>query len=111
MIKIHNLNRPRELLLGEAPDPRGAIPDLHLLLRPVPTATIGFAADPSPQGFGRFDRSGVGGRGFLAHRSAPRIDSRLREDTTQFHLARASLLALFPWPCFGLRTHHRHPRP
>ena len=111
MIKIDNLNRSREVLLGEAPSPRGAIADHHFLLGPVPTSTIRFGVDASPKGFGRFDASRVGCRAFLARRSALGIRRRLREDTSQFHFPGARLLALFPSSSLGFRAHHRHPRP
>src|SRR6266404_825620 len=101
MVEVHNLNGSREVLPDRVPNPRGAIAERHFLFRPVPAPTMRFDAEASPKSFGRFDTPGVGGRVFLAHRSALRIVGGLREDTPQFDFPRPRLLALLPGPPLG----------
>src|SRR5580658_5354623 len=98
MPDIDDLDRTRKMLIGDIPDPLGAVAQHHFLFSPIPTSFEGFGVDPTAEQFGSFDRSGIGGRSGISNRATLRVGRSLGEDTTQFDFASACGL---PWNSAG----------
>ena len=62
MIMIDDLNRAREVLIGNIPDPFRSIAYGDLLFGVVPTALASFQIEAQTKLLGRFNRSNVGSR-------------------------------------------------
>jgi len=61
VIDVHNLDGTREILIGNIPDPIGAIGDDDFLLRPTPATLPGFAVKARAKLLGRLDGGDTGG--------------------------------------------------
>src|ERR1017187_2093835 len=77
MKEIYDLNRAREVLSGNVPDPFGSIAHHDLLFRTAPTALPSSQIDALPKLFRRFNRADVGGRIEVADGVAFLVPSRL----------------------------------
>src|SRR6185369_9374495 len=105
---IDDLNSASEMLIGDIPDPLGAVAQRHFLFGSIPTSLEGFGVEPTAEPFGSFDRPGIGGGSWISNRAPLRVGCSLCEDTTQFDFASACGLprssASAP---FQLGVHHR----
>src|ERR1035437_4526963 len=79
VIKIDDLNRAGEVLLGNIPDPFRSIAYDDLLLGAVPTALAGFQIEAQPKLLRRFNRANVGSRAGTAEGKAFLIPCRRSE--------------------------------
>src|SRR5258708_4519761 len=95
MIEIDDLNRAREVPIGDIPDPLGSVTDHHFLLRPAPAAFPGFSVDAGAERLGGFNCADISGGGFVPRWPALRIGPGLSEGAAQFDLARARRLSLY----------------
>src|ERR1039457_4298030 len=86
VIKIDDLNRAGEVLLGNIPDPFRSIADDDLLFGAVPTALAGFQIEAQPKLLRRFNRANVGSRAGVAEGKAFLIPSGLRKHASQLGL-------------------------
>src|ERR1035437_2433436 len=66
VIKIDDLNRAGEVLIGNIPDPFRSIADDDLLLGAVPTALAAFQIEARTKLLRRFNRTNVGSRAGVA---------------------------------------------
>src|SRR3982750_2905503 len=96
MVEGHDLNRGGKVLLSDVPDPLGSIADDYFLRSTTPAPFPGFRVEAMAKLLSRFHRSGIGRGGFVAHRPAPLIASRLSKYATQLPLARARGLSFDP---------------
>ena len=62
VIQIDDLNRARKMLVGEIPDPFGAVANDYLLFCTAPAPVPGFQIDSFAKLFGCLNRAGIGGR-------------------------------------------------
>ena len=67
MIEIDDLDRAGKVLIGDVPDPVGAIADDDFGWGAVPSAVPGLGIDPKAELFGGFDGADVGGGIGIAH--------------------------------------------
>lgn len=63
------LNGPDKMLVGDVPDPLGAIAEHNFLLSPAPAALPGFGVEAVAKEFGRFNGARIDGRGLIANGS------------------------------------------
>ena len=92
VIEIENLNCAGEVLVGDIPDPYGAIADNDFLDRTVPASVPGFQIKAIAKLLGRFNRSDEGGRILVADGAAFLVPCGLREYASQLDLARVGRL-------------------
>jgi len=98
------------VLLGDAPDPFGPIPQHDDLLRPCEAAPDGLGINTGAEALRRFDRPQVGGGFLIPYRLSLLLHLRLGEYTPELGLPRLGLAGLvFALVSFGLPPHHRHP--
>jgi len=69
VVKIHDLKRPREMLLGDPPNPDGPIPQNHHPVGLIQTAPDGLPINPLAKSLGGFNRTYIVTRrdNFLSH--------------------------------------------
>src|SRR5580704_150998 len=89
MPDIDDLDRASKMLIGDIPNPFGAVAQHHFLFCPIPASFEGFGVEPTAEQFGSFDRSGIGGGSCISNRTTIRVGCSLGEDTTQFDFASA----------------------
>jgi hypothetical protein len=90
--EVDDLNRAREVLIGQVPDPFGAITDHDFLAGVAPAPFPGFHIQTIAELFGGFDGGHIGGGAGIASRVPLLIQASLGEDTAQLDLARARWL-------------------
>src|SRR5579863_8934073 len=88
VIKIHNLDRSRELLSGHIPDPHGAIGKYDYLLGSAPAPPPGFGVHAETKLFGGLNGAHIGSGILVAHGPPFRIGGGLSEAATQLDFAR-----------------------
>jgi hypothetical protein len=93
VIEINDLDGAREVLVGEVPEPNGAIAEDGSVVGPTPAAPSGFRVETSAELFGGFDGAGVGGGGLVAHGLALLVSGGRREHAAQFDFAPTGWLA------------------
>src|ERR1700738_2876289 len=109
MIKIHDLNRAREMLTGDVPDPLSAVAQDDLGEGAAPASVPSFQIQTLAELGGGFNGSSVGGGVRIADRVAFLIVRRLRENTPELGFAGVSgLTGDLALPAFGLGLHDRH---
>src|ERR1700730_18508943 len=107
MIKIDDLNGAGKVLVGQIPDPHGAVADDHFELGPLPSSAPDFAIDAEAELLGGFDGADIGGGVGVADGPSFVIDRSLVEHASEFTLARTGALALGSYgPAFGFRRHN-----
>src|SRR5580692_4815217 len=107
MIQIHDLNGAGEVLVGQIPDPHGAISHDHLESGPLPTSAPSLRIEAEGELFGGFDGSHIGSGIGSADRPAFRVHGGLREHAAEFTLAGAGALSLNPaLASLGFGSHH-----
>src|SRR6476660_8634002 len=89
MPDIDNLDGARKMLIGDIPDPLGAVAQHHFLYGPIPTSFEDFGVKPTAKGFGAFDRPGIGCGSCISNRATLRVGCSLGKDTTQFDFTSA----------------------
>src|ERR1022692_3795367 len=112
VIKVDDLNRAGEVLLGNIPDPFRSIAYDDLLFGAVPTALAGFQIEAQTKLLRRFNRTNVGSRAGIAEGKAFLIPCRLRKHASQLSLPRVGRLP-FRLACSAQRFlfHYGHSRP
>jgi hypothetical protein len=111
MIQIDDLNRTRKMLVGEIPDPFGAVANGYLFLRAAPAPVPGFQIDSFAKLFGCFHGAGIGGRIGIADGITFCVPLRLREDASQLDFSRMRRLAvILAFPPLRFFLHHGHSR-
>src|SRR5438874_11287810 len=109
---IDNLDGTGKMLVGDIPDPLGAVAQHNLFLGPIPSSFEGFEIEASAKQFGSFDRPGIGGGGCIPNGAAFRVSCGLSTDTTQFDFTSACWLSLRSAGApFQLGAHHWQSRP
>src|SRR2546425_6548847 len=111
VVKIHDLKRPREMLLGDPPNPDGPIPQNHHPVGLIQTAPDGLPINPLAKSLGGFNRTYIAGRSFLSQRPSLLIHPRFGKDAAHLGFTRLGLFGLFAPAAFGLASHHRYSRP
>ena len=111
VIEVHDLEGPGKLLVGQIPDPVGAVANEYFLLGAAPAAFDGLPVDARAKLCYPLDGPGIGGRVGVADRLSLVVPPGLGEDAAQFGFAsmrRLTLnLALSPSSLF---LHHRRTR-
>ena len=111
MIKIDDLDGAGKVLIGDVPDPFGAVGDDHFLLSPAPATLPGFGINAAAEFIGILNRGRTGCGGLIAHRAVLFIRSGLCEHAAQLHFARARRLSLdSSGTAFQFWAHHRNRR-
>jgi hypothetical protein len=111
VIEIDDLNRAGKMLVGEIPDPFGAVADDYLC-RTAPAAVPGFQIDSFAKLPGCFYSAGVGGRVGIADGTTFGVPLRLRENASWLDLPRMGGLAVTPaFPALRLLLRYRHSGP
>jgi hypothetical protein len=111
MIEIHDLDRARELSVGDVPDPYGPVGDDDFLAGSGPAASPGFAVNAAAELFGRLDSPRAGSGTLVAHWPALPISCGLREHAAQLDFPRVRRFVAVPaFAVLGLDRRHRHAR-
>ena len=112
VIKIDDLNRAWEVLIGNMPDPFRSIAYDDLLFGAVPTALAAFQIEAQTKLLRRFNRTNVGSRAGIAEGKAFLIACRLRKHASQLGLPGVGRLP-FRLACSAYRFlfHYGHSRP
>src|ERR1039457_4190156 len=106
MVQIHDLNGAGEVLVGQIPDPDGAISQDHFERGPLPASASSLRIDAEAELFGGFDGGYVGGGARISDGPAVRVHSGLREHAAELALACTGALSLDPArPPFGFGSH------
>jgi hypothetical protein len=79
VVEIHDLNRARELTLGNVPDPNSPIGKDDPLFRSRPSSILGFVIQAAAEVCSAFDGSDIGCRTLIAQWPALFIGRGLRE--------------------------------
>jgi hypothetical protein len=112
VVKVDNLNRAGEVLIGDIPDPFRSIADDDLLFGATPTSLAGFPIDAQAKLLCRFNRSHISRRTGIAEGEAFLVPGRLRKHASQLGLPRVGRLPFdLALAADGFLLHHRHSGP
>src|SRR6266851_2143058 len=105
---VDDLDRASKMLVGDIPDPLGAVAQHHFLFGPIPSPFEGFGIESAAEQFGSFDRPGIGGGSWVPNGATFWVGCGLSEDTTQFDFTGACGLSLSSaGASFQLGAYHR----
>src|SRR5664279_5149410 len=110
--EIDNLHRAWKVLVGNIPNPFGAITHGHLLFRVAPVALAGFHIQSLSKRIGGLDGADVRGGIWIADGVPLLIPGSLGEDAAQLDLSGVGWLSFrLALPSHRLFLHHQYSRP